>query len=93
MKYMPTASATARGGKQHISQKVEALMALSALVLLVLQLGFLLPPFGYALMMVRGTLRYAGSLAVLTRALVPFLLLGAIPVSALSGGTSGVRII
>jgi TRAP-type mannitol/chloroaromatic compound transport system permease large subunit len=46
----------------------------AVLVLLTLQTSFLLPPFGYALMMVRGTLRYAGSLAALTRALVPFLL-------------------
>jgi tripartite ATP-independent transporter DctM subunit len=46
----------------------------AVLVLLTLQTSFLLPPFGYALMMVRGTLRYAGSLAALVRALVPFLL-------------------
>jgi hypothetical protein len=41
---------------------------------LTLQTSFLLPPFGYALMMVRGTLRYAGSLAALVRALFPFLI-------------------
>jgi tripartite ATP-independent transporter DctM subunit len=46
----------------------------AVLVLLTLQTSFLLPPFGYALMMVRGTLRYAGSLGALTRALAPFLL-------------------
>ena len=46
----------------------------AVLVLLTLQTSFLLPPFGYALMMVRGTLRYAGSLGALTRALFPFLL-------------------
>jgi len=46
----------------------------AVLVLLTLQTSFLLPPFGYALMMVRGTLRYAGSLAALVRALLPFLL-------------------
>ena len=46
----------------------------AVLVLLTLQTSFLLPPFGYALMMVRGTLRYAGSLAALTRALAPFLI-------------------
>jgi tripartite ATP-independent transporter DctM subunit len=46
----------------------------AVLVLLTLQTSFLLPPFGYALMMVRGTLCYAGSLRALVRALVPFLL-------------------
>ena len=46
----------------------------AVLVLLTLQTSFLLPPFGYALMMVRGTLRYRGSLAALVRALFPFLL-------------------
>ena len=46
----------------------------AVLVLLTLQTSFLLPPFGYALMMVRGTLRYAGSLGALIRALVPFLI-------------------
>jgi tripartite ATP-independent transporter DctM subunit len=46
----------------------------SVLVLLTLQTSFLLPPFGYALMMVRGTLRYAGSLGALIHALAPFLL-------------------
>jgi tripartite ATP-independent transporter DctM subunit len=46
----------------------------AVLVLLTLQTSFLLPPFGYALMMVRGTLRYAGSLGALVRALMPFLL-------------------
>jgi hypothetical protein len=37
----------------------------AVLLLLTLQTSFLLPPFGYALMMVRGTLRYAGSLGAL----------------------------
>jgi tripartite ATP-independent transporter DctM subunit len=46
----------------------------AVLVLLTLQTSFLLPPFGYALMMVRGTLRYAGTLRALVRAIVPFLL-------------------
>jgi TRAP-type mannitol/chloroaromatic compound transport system permease large subunit len=46
----------------------------SVLVLLTLQTSFLLPPFGYALMMVRGTLRYKGALGALVRALAPFLL-------------------
>ena len=46
----------------------------AVLVLLTLQTSFLLPPFGYALMMVRGTLRYRGSLGALVRALAPFLL-------------------
>jgi TRAP-type mannitol/chloroaromatic compound transport system permease large subunit len=45
----------------------------SVLVLLTLQTSFLLPPFGYALMMVRGTLRYKGALGALVRALAPFL--------------------
>jgi tripartite ATP-independent transporter DctM subunit len=46
----------------------------AVLVLLALQTSFLLPPFGYALMMVRGTLRYKGALGALVRALTPFLL-------------------
>lgn len=46
----------------------------SVLLLLTLQTSFLLPPFGYALMMVRGTLRYAGSVGALIRALFPFLI-------------------
>src|SRR5205085_4141050 len=46
----------------------------AVLVLLTLQTSFLLPPFGYALMMVRGTLRYRGTLGGLARALLPFLL-------------------
>lgn len=44
------------------------------LVLLALQASFLLPPFGYALMMTRGRLKDDVSLTDLTRALVPFLL-------------------
>ncbi|MEJ0076732.1 MAG: TRAP transporter large permease subunit [Alphaproteobacteria bacterium] len=46
----------------------------AVLLLLTLQTSFLLPPVGYALMMVRGTLRYAGSLVALMRALFPFLI-------------------
>jgi len=46
----------------------------AVLLLLTLQTSFLLPPVGYALMMVRGTLRYSGSLAPLMRALFPFLI-------------------
>jgi tripartite ATP-independent transporter DctM subunit len=46
----------------------------AVLLLLTLQTSFLLPPVGYALMMVRGTLRYAGSLSALMRALFPFLI-------------------
>lgn len=46
----------------------------AVLLLLTLQTSFLLPPVGYALMMVRGTLRYAGSLTALIRALFPFLI-------------------
>jgi tripartite ATP-independent transporter DctM subunit len=46
----------------------------AVLLLLTLQTSFLLPPFGYALMMVRGTLRYAGTVGPLVRALMPFLI-------------------
>jgi tripartite ATP-independent transporter DctM subunit len=46
----------------------------ATLVLLTLQTSFLLPPFGYALMMVRGVLKETVTVGALTRALVPFLL-------------------
>ncbi|MBV9427323.1 MAG: TRAP transporter large permease subunit [Bradyrhizobiaceae bacterium] len=46
----------------------------AALVLLTLQTSFLLPPFGYALMMVRGILKGHVAIGALTRALLPFLL-------------------
>jgi TRAP-type mannitol/chloroaromatic compound transport system permease large subunit len=46
----------------------------AALVLLTLQTSFLLPPFGYALMMIRGTLKEAVPTGALVRALLPFLL-------------------
>ena len=46
----------------------------AVLVLLTLQTSFLLPPFGYALMMLRGTLKQAIPLGALVRALAPFLL-------------------
>jgi tripartite ATP-independent transporter DctM subunit len=46
----------------------------AALVLLTLQTSFLLPPFGYALMMVRGVLKGTVAMGALTRALLPFLL-------------------
>jgi TRAP-type mannitol/chloroaromatic compound transport system permease large subunit len=46
----------------------------AVLVLLTLQMSFLLPPFGYALMMVRGTLKESVALGALVRALAPFLL-------------------
>ncbi len=46
----------------------------AVLVLLTLQTSFLLPPFGYALMMLRGTLKQAVPLGALLRALAPFLL-------------------
>jgi tripartite ATP-independent transporter DctM subunit len=46
---------------------------IAVLVLLTLQMSFLLPPFGYALMMVRGTLRDGVTLGALARALLPFL--------------------
>ena len=45
----------------------------SVLVLLTLQSSFLLPPFGYALMMVRGTLKEAVPLRAFLGALAPFL--------------------
>ena len=46
----------------------------ATLVLLTLQTSFLLPPFGYALMMVRGVLKGTVATGALTRALLPFLL-------------------
>ena len=46
----------------------------ATLVLLTLQTSFLLPPFGYALMMVRGILKDGVAIGALTRALWPFLL-------------------
>jgi tripartite ATP-independent transporter DctM subunit len=45
----------------------------SVLVLLTLQSSFLLPPFGYALMMVRGVLKEAVAFRLFLRALWPFL--------------------
>ena len=46
----------------------------SVLVLLTLQTSFLLPPFGYALMMARGTLRQTLGFREMVRALLPFLI-------------------
>src|SRR5262249_19556342 len=46
----------------------------AVLVLLTLQTSFLLPPFGYALMMARGTLRLNLAFRDMVRVLVPFLL-------------------
>jgi tripartite ATP-independent transporter DctM subunit len=46
----------------------------ATLVLLTLQTSFLLPPFGYALMMVRGILKESVPVGALVRALLPFLL-------------------
>lgn len=46
----------------------------SVLVLLTLQSSFLLPPFGYALMMVRGAAKNPAPFKPFLRALVPFLL-------------------
>jgi tripartite ATP-independent transporter DctM subunit len=46
----------------------------ATLVLLTLQTSFLLPPFGYALMMVRGVLKGTVTVGALARALLPFLL-------------------
>ena len=45
----------------------------SLLVLLTLQSSFLLPPFGYALMMVRGVLKETVAFRSFVRALAPFL--------------------
>jgi tripartite ATP-independent transporter DctM subunit len=45
----------------------------SVLVLLTLQSSFLLPPFGYALMMVRGAIKNPAPFKPFVRALVPFL--------------------
>jgi TRAP-type mannitol/chloroaromatic compound transport system permease large subunit len=45
----------------------------SVLVLLTLQSSFLLPPFGYALMMVRGALKEPVAFRSFVRALAPFL--------------------
>ena len=45
----------------------------SVLVLLTLQSSFLLPPFGYALMMVRGALKEQVAFRLFIRALAPFL--------------------
>jgi TRAP-type mannitol/chloroaromatic compound transport system permease large subunit len=46
----------------------------STLVLLTLQASFLLPPFGYALMMARTVLRESLPIKAIARALAPFLL-------------------
>ncbi|MBV9557144.1 MAG: TRAP transporter large permease subunit [Pseudolabrys sp.] len=46
----------------------------SVLVLLTLQTSFLLPPFGYALMMVRGALKSRVAFGALLRALLPYLI-------------------
>ena len=46
----------------------------SVLVLLTLQSSFLLPPFGYALMMVRGAIKNPAPFRPFVRALIPFLL-------------------
>jgi tripartite ATP-independent transporter DctM subunit len=46
----------------------------AVLVLLTLQSSFLLPPFGYALMMVRGATKNPAPFRAFVRALVPFLL-------------------
>jgi tripartite ATP-independent transporter DctM subunit len=46
----------------------------AVLVLLTLQTSFLLPPFGYALMMVRGVLKEPVAFRPFVRALMPFLL-------------------
>ena len=54
----------------------------AALTLLVLQLGFLLPPFGYAVLMSRSLLHPAPNPGLLARALVPHLLAQAVLIVA-----------
>ena len=55
----------------------------AALTLLVLQLGFLLPPLGYAIVMSRAALREAPPVAALARALAPQLVAQALLIAAL----------
>lgn len=50
----------------------------SALTLLVLQVSFLIPPFGYAIMMVRGTLGGSVAMRDFIRFLLPFLAIQAL---------------
>ena len=47
---------------------------IAVLVLLTLQSSFLLPPFGYALLMARGTMKQAVNFPAFLRALAPFLI-------------------
>lgn len=54
----------------------------AVLALLVLQLGFLLPPFGYALLMVGSVFPRKLSVRALARALLPYLLVQAIVLGA-----------
>jgi tripartite ATP-independent transporter DctM subunit len=69
----------------------------AVLVLLSLQASFLLPPFGYALMMARSAMKEVVPLASVLRALAPFLVVQALvliavflfPELAHLGGTSG----
>jgi TRAP-type mannitol/chloroaromatic compound transport system permease large subunit len=46
----------------------------AVMVLLTLQTSFLLPPFGYALLMLRGRLREATPMGAISQALAPFLI-------------------
>jgi tripartite ATP-independent transporter DctM subunit len=62
--------------------RVPDAMWIGALVLLVLQTSFLLPPFGYALILARGALKQATTPLAVARATAPFLL-GQIAVLAL----------
>jgi TRAP-type mannitol/chloroaromatic compound transport system permease large subunit len=55
----------------------------AALTLLVLQLGFLLPPLGYAIVMSRAAMREAPPVAALARALAPQLIAQALLIAAL----------
>ncbi len=54
----------------------------ATLTLLVLQAGFLLPPFGYAVVMSRSMIASTASLAALARALLPYLLMQAVLIVA-----------
>ena len=54
----------------------------AVLALLVLQMGFLLPPFGYAILMAGSVLRQRLSMRALSRALWPYLLVQAAVIAA-----------
>ena len=54
--------------------RVDDAVWVAVLALLTLQFSFLLPPFGYALLLARTTIKQAVSTAALSRTLAPFLL-------------------